>query len=108
MACLIDHGRDWDVEIVEDQLILASKRSRASSDRAEYTALLRFAELFGDELGHQAHTYTDPRSHRPHTQVAVAGQRLRLRSAVWTTVIVISVGVVIYALPLVVGFFLDR
>lgn len=86
MACLIDHGGRWDVEVVDDLLIVASSRHRAWWDRAESTALLRFAELVGDELGHQAESYSDPRSSRPRSRVAEAGRRLRLRSAAWATV----------------------
>ena len=84
MACLIDYGRHWDVEVVEDRLIVASNKVRGWSDRNEITALLRFSELFGDEIGHQAKTYSDPRASHPRSQVAVGGQRLKRRSAAWT------------------------
>lgn len=67
MACLIDHGRHWDVEIVDDRLIVASHRFLRSSDRDEYTAILYFSELFGADLGHQAHTYTDPHAANPRS-----------------------------------------
>lgn len=107
MVCLIDHGRHWDIEIVEDRLIVASHRFRRASDRAEVTALLLFAELFGAELGHQASTYTDPRAVRPRSQVAEAGRRLRLRSAAWTTAIFALVVAATLAFPHVLGWFLD-
>lgn len=108
MACLIDHGRSWDMEIVEDQLTVASKRVRASADREEYTALLRFAELIGHELGHQAGTYSDPRSNQPWTRVAAQGQRLRRRPAFWSTAIVLGAGACILGFPLLLGWLLDR
>ena len=108
MACLIDYGRHWDVEVVEDRLIVASNKVRGWSDRNEITALLRFSELFGDEIGHQAKTYSDPRASHPRSQVAVSGQRLKRRSAAWTTAIFIAIVVAMLAFPHVLGWFLDR
>lgn len=99
MVCLIDHGRRWDIEVVDDRLIVASSRHGRRSDRTEATALLRFAELVGEELGHQAVSYTDPRSVRPRSQVAEAGRRLRLRSAAWTTAACVLVLVAWVTLP---------
>lgn len=108
MACLIDHGRHWDVEIVDDRLIAASRRFRRSSDRDEYTAMLYFSELFGAELGHQARTYTDPRAANPRSQVTTAGARLKLRSAAWTTTFLVAVVAAMLAFPHTLGWFLDR
>lgn len=108
MACLIDHGRRWDVEIVDDRLVVASHRFRRASDRAEYTAMLYFSELLGEELGHQADTYSDPRAAHPRSQVAAAGTRLRLRSAVWVTAAVAGLVCLMLAFPHVLGWFLDR
>ena len=108
MACLIDYGRHWDVEVVEDRLIVASNKVRGWSDRNEITALLRFSELFGDEIGHQAKTYSDPRASHPRSQVAVGGQRLKRRSAAWTTAIFIAIVAAMLAFPHVLGWFLDR
>ncbi|KAM9865326.1 hypothetical protein ACIFOC_01857 [Leucobacter aridicollis] len=108
MACLIDHGRRWDIEVIDDTLQLASTRLRAASDRRETTALLYFAELIGEELGHQAKTYSDPRASRPRMQVAPQGRRLRRRSGVWSGVL-IGVGVVfMFTYPFVLGWWLDR
>ena len=108
MACLIDHGRRWDIEVIEDRLIVASSRFRPVSDRREATALLRFSELVGAELGHQASTYTDPRSPRPRSQISAAGRRLRRRSGAWTTAIFAGVVALMLAFPHVLGWFLDR
>lgn len=107
MVCLIDHGRNWDIEIIEDRLVVASSRFRRSSDRAEATAMLLFAELVGAELGHQAATYSDPRAAHPRTQVAEAGRRLRRRSAAWTTAIFVVVVAAMLAFPHVLGWLLD-
>ena len=108
MVCLIDHGRRWDVEIVEDRLVVASRRFRKRSDRLEYTAMLYFSELFGQELGHQARTYSDPRAERPRTQVAAAGRRLRRRSAAWGAAAFVGAVGLMLAFPHVLGWFLDR
>lgn len=107
MVCLIDHGRHWDIEVIEDRLVVASKKFRRRSDRAEVTAMLLFSELIGAELGHQAATYTDPRAERPRTQVADAGRRLRLRSAAWTTAIFVLVVAAMLTFPHVLGWILD-
>lgn len=108
MACLIDYGRYWDVEVVEDRLIVASSKVRGWNDRNEITALLRFSELFGDEIGHQAATYSDPRAAHPRSQVAVGGQRLKRRSAAWTTAIFIAIVAAMLTFPHVLGWLLDR
>lgn len=108
MVCLIDHGRSWDIEIIEDRLVVASHRAGRSSDRAEYTAMLYFSELIGAELGHQAQTYSDPRAERPRSQVAEAGRRLRRRSAAWVTAAFFGVVAVMLAFPHVLGWWLDR
>lgn len=108
MACLIDHGRAWDVEIVDDQLVVASRRFGRRSDRAECTALLAFSELIVEELGHQARHYTDPRARNPRLAVAEAGRRLRRRSAAWGAGAAVALGAAFFAFPWLLGLFLDR
>lgn len=108
MACLIDHGRGWDIEVIDDTLQLASTRLHAHSDRRESAALLYFAELIGEELGHQAKTYSDPRAARPRMQVAPQGRRLRRRSGVWTGVLIGAGIVFMFTYPFVLGWWLDR
>lgn len=108
MVCLIDHGRQWDIEIIDDRLVVASRRFRRRSDRSDVTALLLFSELIGAELGHQVANYTDSRAEQPRTQVASAGRRLRLRSAAWTTAIFALVVAAMLAFPHVLGWILDR
>lgn len=108
MACLIDYGRSWDIEVIEDRLVVASRRVRAHADRDETTALLYFAELIGTEVGHQAKTYSDPRAEKPSSQVASAGRRLRRRSALWATVGFLVFTLVIFGYPYVLEWWLDR
>lgn len=108
MMCLIDHGRRWDIEVIEDRLVVASSRFRRASDRADVTAMLLFSELIGAELGYQAENYSDPRAARPWSQVAEAGRRLRLRSAAWVTAIFALVVAGMLAFPHVLGWILDR
>lgn len=108
MACLIDHGRSWDIEVVDDRLQLASTKLLGRWDRSESTALLLFSEIVSAELGHQAQTYSDPRSVRPRAQVAAQGRRLRGRSAAWSTAVFVLVIAGMVAFPHVLGWFLDR
>lgn len=108
MACLVDHGRHWDIEVVDDRVVVASHRASRRSDRVEYTALLYFAELISDELGYQAQHYTDPRARHPLTSVGSMGARLRMRSTLWMTGIAVAAVLCFLALPAVVGWFLDQ
>ena len=108
MVCLIDYGKNWDIEIIEDQLIVASNRVAAHTDRKEVTALLHFAELIGAEIGHQAATYSDPRAVRPRIQIAAGGRRLRRRSELWVWLLVLAIGGGFFAFPFVLGWILDR
>lgn len=108
MVCLIDYGKNWDIEIIEDQLIIASSRVRPGTDRDEVAAMLHFAELLGGEIGHQASTYSDPRAERPRSQIAVGGRRLRRRSEAWIWATVLGLVAVCFAFPFVLGWFIDR
>lgn len=103
MACLIDYGSRWDIEVIDDRLQLASSRVTARSDGAESAALLYFAELVGAELVHQAASYSDPRA-----QIAAQGRRLRGRSTAWTTAAFVAVIGGMLAFPHVLGWLLDR
>lgn len=108
MAVLIDHGRRWDIEIVEDQLVAASARVAARHDAAEITSLLLFALTVGTQVTEQAITYTDPRATRPRSQVALAGRRVKRRSTFWwATGVTIAAFVVIYGGPFLLGWLLD-
>lgn len=108
LVCLLENGRRWDIEVVEDRVFVASARARRRFDRTEIPALLRFAELLGAELGHQASTYTDPQARNPRTQVAEAGRRLRRRSGVWTGAIIAAAVAAMLAFPHVLGWVLDN
>lgn len=108
MASLIDFGRGWDIEVVEDRMIVVSNRLRWRTDRDETCALLLFAEIVGAELSHQAVSYTDPRAVRPRTQIAEPGRRLRRRSG-WIAAVVVAVAVAaMLGYPFVLGWILDR
>ncbi|WP_022880548.1 hypothetical protein [Microbacterium sp. B19] len=91
LICLIDHGRAWDVEIVDDRVIVASTRFRQRQDATEVPGLLRFALLLGAELRTQVAPYTDPRAENPRTQVSAAGRRLRRRSMWWQALLLIGI-----------------
>lgn len=107
MAGLIDYGRHWDIEVVDDLLIVVSNRFRRGSDRDETTAMLHFSETVAEALSHQTRTYSDPRADRPRSEVAPAGRRLRRVSAVWATAIGVAVIAVWLGSPLVVNWLLD-
>ncbi len=108
LVCLIDHGRRWDIEVVDDRLVVASRASGRRSDRTEVPALLRFAELIGAELGHQATTYTDPRAGDPRTQIDIAGRRLRRRSGAWVAAVIAVAVAAMLAFPHLLGWVLDN
>lgn len=108
MVCLLDYGKSWDIEVIEDRLIVASSKPYGWSDRQEIPALLHFADLIGAELGHQAKTYTDPRAARPRSQIAKQGRRLSKRTAGWSTVILFAIVAGLLVFPHVLGWFLDN
>lgn len=108
MACLIDHGRRWDLEIVDSRMQVASTRAGARFDRAESVALLTFAELIAEEVGHQATTYSDPRAQQPRMQVALQGRRLRRRPEGKDAVVVLVLMAVLMLAPPVIGWIFDR
>lgn len=99
LVCLLDHGRDWDAEIVDDLLLVASTRFRRGRDETEVPALLRFAALLGAEVRTQATPYTDPRASSPRTQVAAAGRRLQRRSVCWDVAILLAL---VFGVPAVI------
>lgn len=107
MACLVDFGRAWDIEVVDDHLIAASRKFRRRSDRQEATAMLFFAELIGAELGHQAHSYHDPRAEKPNLEVSQPGRRLRRRSGAWATFGFVLVIAGVLGFPLLLNWLLD-
>lgn len=107
MAALIDFGRKWDIEVVENRMIVVSNRFGRRWDRLDTTALLRFAEIVGAELVHQAMTYSDPRAELPRVQVAAPGRRLRRRSRAWTTAIVGGCVFAALAYPFLLDWLLD-
>ena len=108
MVCLLDYGKSWDIEVVEDRLIVASSKPYGWSDSNEVPALLHFAEVIAGELGHQVKTYTDPRSARPRSQIAKQGRRLSKRTAGWSTLILFAIVAGLLAFPHVLGWFLDN
>ena len=108
MAGLIDYGRYWDIEVVEDRMVVVSHRFRRSTDRAETTAMLLFSEVVGADLAHQAVTYTDPRAERPRFDIAGSGRRLRRRSQAWTIALFIGITGVLLVFPFALGWLLDR
>lgn len=108
MAGLIDYGRNWDIEVVEDRLVVVSHRFRRSTDRSETTAMLLFSEIVGADLVHQAATYTDPRADRPRFDVAGSGRRLRRRSQGWTIALFVGIAGILLGFPFVLGWLLDR
>ena len=108
MAGLIDYGRNWDIEVIEDRMVVVSHRFRRSTDRAETTAMLLFSEIVGADLAHQAATYTDPRADRPRFDVASSGRRLRRRSQGWTMALIVGITGLLLGFPFGLGWLRDR
>jgi hypothetical protein len=51
MALLIDHGAAWDVEIVDDNLFVYSRRTLSAKRPGDIQRLLQFADLAVPKLG---------------------------------------------------------
>lgn len=98
MACLIDNGKKYDMEVVDDNLFIYSGSHFNLLSQAHLEPLLSIVEKIGAELRSQTDSYKDERvSDRAQNIVADPGKRLK--KGVNYTVVAI---VVVYALYYVV------
>lgn len=97
MAAVIDAGQAYDIEVIDDNLVLyASGKIRLDSEESLSKILLIINKIAG-ELRDQSHHYADERI-GDHTQNIVAEPGRRLKSGVSRTTIVIVVLAVLYYL----------
>lgn len=78
MAALIDANAEYDVELVDDKLILYSSKRFNLKDSANWQKLLTIADVIGQEVSHQSKTYADERvGSRQANIISEPGRRLQ-------------------------------
>ena len=94
MAALIDHGKEYDIEIVDDMMYFYSSTPFALDAPEQYERTLAIIDTIRDELVDQAGYYADERvGNREMNTVAMEGQRLKMRISFVTAV---TIAIVIY------------
>ncbi len=104
MTAVIDSGKSYDMEVVDDNLMIYSGSHFSLTSPDELTSLLAIAEKIGDEIREQSDYYADERvASRSENIVAEPGRRLK-KNVSWVLIIVIVL-VVIYNLLHIIGVF---
>lgn len=86
MSVLLEKATSFDVEIVEDRLLLYRAKPLAMMSPATYDLLGELISSVGAHTSARAVLYTDPRAFQPRG-IAPGGRRLRLRAPVLAIVI---------------------
>lgn len=88
MAVLVDYGKDFDFELVEDELFIYAKGSFKLDQPATYKNLAVMAETIYDKIEGRSEKYADERvGDRAANVVAPGGRRLK-RQFSWLLIIV--------------------
>lgn len=93
MAAMIDHGKNFDIEIVDDQLFIYSATYFPLDNPALYGQLLTIVTTLRSELLDQTDYYADERvGNRVMNVVASEGQRLKSGTSwlIWVIVAVVA------------------
>lgn len=96
MATLIDHGKQFDIEIIDNNLYLYKSGGFKLEYPATIESVIKITDIIQTEIKHQGMRYVDDRAVQPAnspTQYAIAapGRRLKRRFNVIATVIVLLV-----------------
>lgn len=104
MSAIIDSGKSYDMEVVDDNLMIYSGSHFSLTSADELKSLLEIAEKIGDEIKEQSEYYADERvASRSENVVAEPGQRLK-KGVSWVLIVVIIL-VVLYNLLHIIGVF---
>ncbi len=104
MSAVIDSGKSYDMEVVDDNLMIYSGSDFSLTSPDELKSLLAIAEKIGDEIREQSEYYADERvASRSENVVAKSGQRLK-KGVSWVLIVVIVL-VVVYNLLHIIGVF---
>jgi hypothetical protein len=100
MVILIDQGKDYTFELVDDNLFIYGKTIDFSKKGLQITMekLLTVAQNFSDEFNDNTHRYTDGRVHGSSQMNAVAleGQRLK-KGVTWTSALLTIITILFVA-----------
>lgn len=106
MAAVIDAGYAYDMEVIDDHLVLYARRHLKLTSEAELSSLLTVADKIGKEIHHQSQRYADERVNN-RTLDVVAAQGRRLKKRVGISTIIVTVLVLAYVIFNIVNNFLS-
>lgn len=90
MVAMIDHGKDYDIEIVDDELFIYAHGHAALNESGFYVHMLAVIDAIRSELVHQTDYYADERvANRNLNTVANQGRRLDASIGVGTIILII-------------------
>lgn len=97
MALLVDRAHGFDVEIVDDALVLSRPGALRPDDAVSLAGLVDVVDALRDKARRQTHRYADARAGAvPHVLVAPGGRRL-----VRTRTLAVAIGFVLLGLRIV-------
>lgn len=98
MAAMVDHGREYDIEIVDDELFIYGSKHFKLDQPQFYEHMLAIINAIGSKLLDQTDYYADERiGNRTANIVAPEGQRLK-SGFNWMIVVIIAAMVYLYVI----------
>lgn len=101
MALLVDEGKQYDIEVIGDELYIYDENSFQFNDEKDVKRVFKLIESIGGEFSENVRHYKDERAGiRSLNTVADQGKRLRRRGSLWgvgkLTYVVIVITVLFY------------
>lgn len=107
MAALVDHARNFDIEIVDDDLYLYASSKLELATQSTWRLLFRLLSEIMPEIDQQTNRYADNRVASPISNtIAIPGQRLRTNASSLALAAVVIIVLVFFfeaALPLLIN-----
>lgn len=101
MQALVDKGADYDIEIIDNSLMIYRQMNFNLESEAELRKIFDTMTLMSDEVGHQSKRYTDERVTETTANGTIAAAGTRLRNGISPLAIVIGafvVGIILFQL----------
>lgn len=104
MAAVIDAGARYDIEVIDDTLILYASIGLQIDNETQLQNMMRVVDTISGELKDQSKYYADERV-GDRSLNSIAAQGYRLKSGVKIGTIIATIGIIIYAILSVVSTF---